>query len=236
MIESNARQRRAAVIKGVVACASLAWSANASANPMDFATERLGVCSDGSAPSTAAATATAPFPCPKTAASPNGTYMIPDNAAWAKLVTAYAIAITPPPMMPARTTGYGGFELSLFGTITTIDSGQSYFQRGTQGPIGTTGGASSFPSSNGSVDPVLQLYGIRGRKGLPYGFELQVSIAYMADTEMVALGGGFRWAIFEGFRKGLSKYIPDVSIGGSVNTLTGSNEVKITVPTLDVQI
>lgn len=247
MMKSNARQQRAAVISGVVAgarpmigaavaCAALAWSANAAANPMDFATERLGTCADGSTPNPAAATAIAPYPCPKTAASPNGAYLVPDNAAWAKLVASYAIAITPPPMMPARTTGYGGFELSLYGTITSIDNNQSYFQKGTQGAIGTQNGASQFPSGNGSVDPVLQLYGVRGRKGLPYGFEIEVNVAYMADTEMAVLGGGFRWAIFEGFRKGVSKYVPDISIGGSVNTLTGSNEVKITVPTLDVQV
>jgi hypothetical protein len=244
MMNSNAREQRAAVIKGLVAslrpmlgvgvaCAGVAWSANAAANPMDFSTERLAACSDGSTPNIAAATPTAPYPCPKSA---NGGYLIPDNAAWAKLVASYAIAITPSPMMPARTTGYGGFELALYGTITTIDHNQSYFQKGTQGAPGTVDGVTQFPSANGSVDPVLQLYGIRGRKGLPYGFEIEVNAAYMADTEMVALGGGFRWAIFEGFRKGISKYIPDVSIGGSVNTLTGSNEVKITVPTLDVLV
>jgi hypothetical protein len=190
---------------------------------MDLAPERL--VKDGS------------YCDPSVASSPacgdlSGTHLLPDNAKWAKLVSQYGMAMAPNPMHSARTTGYGGFDFSLFGTITTLDTSGDWLHKGTEGPI--TGG--KFAANNASPDSVLQLYGVTGRKGLPYGFELQGSVAYMANTEMVVMGGGIRWAILEGFRTGALGYLPDVSIGGYVNTLTGSAKVKITVPSLDIQL
>ncbi len=216
------RSSASAAAMAVVAACALA-PATASANPMDLAPERL--VSEGS------------YCDPTVASSPacgdlSGTHLLPDNKAWAKLVSQYGMAIAPNPMHAARTTGYGGFNFSLFGTITTVDSGADYMHRGTEGAI--SGG--KFPATNASPDGVLQLYGVTGAKGLPYGFELQGSMAYMANTELVVLGGGIRWALLEGFRTGVLGYLPDLSIGGYVNTLTGSPKVKITVPSLDVQI
>jgi hypothetical protein len=211
---------------GLAVAASLTFSASdASANPMDLAPERL---------TTQACDPNLTVPCGQlpTAALPKGNMFRPDNAAWAKLVSTYAMAIAPMAMHPARTTGYGGFDFSLWGSVTTIDSGKDYIHRGTEGAI--SGG--QFPSQNSSPDSVLQLYGVSGRKGLPYGFELQGSVAYMVNTELVALGGGIRWALLEGFRTGALGYLPDLSVGGYVNTLTGSSKVRITVPSLDVQI
>jgi hypothetical protein len=212
-----------AALAAVVACALA--PATASANPMDLAPERLyadGTSCDPSAPVTAPALACGDL---------KGTHFQPDNARWAKLVSQYGMAMAPNPMHSARTTGYGGFDFSLFGTMTTVDNGSDWMHKGTEGAI--SGG--NFPTHNASPDGVLQLYGITGRKGLPYGFELQGSVAYMANTEMVVLGGGIRWAILEGFRTGILGYFPDVSVGGYVNTMTGSPKVKITVPSLDIQ-
>lgn len=194
----------------------------ARANPMDLAPDRLTTCDK-----------TSPIACGTVKLNAAGTgydanYFRPDNAAWAKLLSQYAMAIAPLPMHPARTTGYGGFELSLFGQITTISKDGDVLQRGTEGAITAS---NKFPSSNASPDSVLQLYGVTGRKGLPYGFELQGSVGYMANTELVALGGGIRLSPFEGFRS-----LFDLSAGGYVHTLTGSSKVKVTVPSFDIQI
>lgn len=210
----------AAALAAVAACALA--PATASANPMDLAPERLFQDGTSCDPSVASTPACGDL---------NGTHFKADNSRWAKLVSQYGMAIAPNPMHSARTTGYGGFDFSLFGTITTLDNGSDWMHRGTEGAI--SGGA--FPNHNSSPDGVLQLYGVTGRKGLPYGFELQGSVAYMANTEMVVMGGGIRWAILEGFRTGILGYFPDVSIGGYVNTMTGSSKVKITVPSLDIQ-
>lgn len=218
---------RSAVTAAVaVACSTFAFTAtrDAHANPMDLAPERLVGCDQ-----TLVAKG---IPCGGVRLNGAGTgydtnYMRPDNAAWAKLMSQYAMAIAPPAIHQARTTGYGGFQLSLFGQFTSISKDEDFVRRGTEGPI-TDG--KKFSSSNPSPDGFLQLYGVTGRKGLPYGFELQGSVAYIANTELVALGGGIRLAPFEGWRK-----VFDLSVGGYVNTLTGTSKVKMTVPALDVQ-
>lgn len=224
--------RAAAVAAAYVACSTIASSA--SANPMDLAPERLTEpCT------TRAADATYPeIPCGESrfpssgGGAALGNYFHADNAAWAKLVSQYAMAIAPTAMHPARTTGYGGFELSLFGTLTKVSSDQEFMKRGTEGAI--AGG--KFPSRNDSPDGVLQVYGVMGRKGLPYGFEIQGSAGYIANTELTVLGGGIRLSPFEGFRRGALGVLPDLSVGAYVNTLTGTNKVKMTVPALDVQL
>ncbi len=198
--------------------AGAAWlggSQSAHANPMDIAPERLATCAN-----------------PAAGCGTEGNYLRADNAAWGKLIASYGMAIAPSAMHPARTTGYGGFEMSLFGTITTVANGEDYMKKGTEGAI--NGG--KFPTSNGTPDGTLQVYGVTARKGLPYGFEIQGNVGYMANTELTMLGGGIRFAPLEGFRTGALGVLPDISVGGYVNTLTGTNKVKLTVPALDVQV
>jgi len=172
---------RATASAAFIACAMA--STRASANPMDLAPERLGNCNPTPGSPEAA------LPCGESAfpaggGSAIGNYVQPDNAAWAKLVSQYAMAIAPTAMHPARTTGYGGFEFSLFGTLTTVSKDESFMHKGTEGAI--AGG--KFPQENSSPDSVLAVYGITGRKGLPYGFEIQGSAGYVANTELAVLG------------------------------------------------
>lgn len=191
----------------------------AHANPMDLAPERLNTCWQE-----------AGIACgqPNPADPRTGNYFRPDNAAWGKLLSAYAMALAPNSMRPARTTGYGGFEMSLFGQFTTIDKNASYIEKGTEGPISDS---KRYSSRNNTADGLLQIYGVTGRKGLPYGFELQGTVGYLASTELVMLGGGIRLSPFEGFRKWF-----DISFGGYVHTLTGTNKVKVTVPAFDIAV
>ena len=119
--------RRQAALRAAVSAsaASLALIASftfgegkASANPMDLAPERLTQrCTPKANPGNP------DVPCGEAFIAPAGganitNYYRPDNAAWAKLVSQYAMAIAPTAMHPARTTGYGGFEMSLFGSLT----------------------------------------------------------------------------------------------------------------------
>jgi len=212
----------AALSMGAVLGLSMLAERGANANPMDLAPERLVTCDRTSA-----------IPCGGVKVNAAGTgfdtnYFKADNEAWAKLMSQYAMAMAPLAMHPARTTGYGGFELSLFGSMTTISKDAKFMEQGTEGPI-TDG--NKFSSKNATPDSVLQTWGVTGRKGLPYGFELQGTVGYMANTEMAILGGGIRLAPFEGFRK----YF-DISAGGYVHTMTGTNKVKITVPAFDIQV
>src|SRR5690349_5225740 len=55
-----------------------------------------------------------------------------DENSFKRLISQYGFAIAPPAMYPARTTGYGGFQVTVQGAFTTVDSSADYWQNGTQ--------------------------------------------------------------------------------------------------------
>src|SRR5262245_43921350 len=93
-----------------------------------------------------------------------GTY----DAYFAKLIAQYGFAVAPTAMHSARTTGYGGFELAIEADYTKIDSSAEYWRKGTQGPQDPT--TKKF-SVIGDPDSVIQTYGLKLRKGFPFGLE-----------------------------------------------------------------
>jgi hypothetical protein len=154
-----------------------------------------------------------------------------DESAFKKLINQYGFAVAPPAMYPARTTGYGGFQISAQGVFTSIDSGADYWKNGTQGPKDEVTG--QYSVRNRSPDGWLQAYGVNVRKGLPLGFELGASISYLARTSIVAGGADLRWSLLEGFRRGVLGYFPDLAIGGGVRTITGTPQFQMTVVSAD---
>lgn len=150
-----------------------------------------------------------------------------DEPSFKRLINQYGFAVAPSAMHPARTTGYGGFQVTAQGAFTSIDSNTSYWQNGTQGPKDETTG--QYSVRNKSPDGWLQLYGVNVRKGLPLGFELGGSIGYLARTSIVVGGADVRWSLLEGFRRGVLGYFPDLAIAGGVRTITGTSQFQLTV-------
>lgn len=159
----------------------------------------------------------------------------PDNVSWANLVAQYGAALAPSAMRAARTTGYGGFELALEGNFTSIDNnkdnnGKDYWRRGTEGPKDPSSGNFSVL---GDPDPVIQVYNLRIAKGLPFGFELVGNVGYVARTSIISGGADVRWSLFEGFRTGIPAIFPELTVGGSVRTMTGTQQMQLTVVGVD---
>lgn len=166
----------------------------------------------------------APFPA---GALPNDYPCRPDNVAWANLMSELGMAIAPTAMHPARTTGYGGFALSIETTFTHINAngvagGLPYWRAGTQGP----GGPDSF----------IQVYALSARKGLPFGFEVAATVGYVAKTTLWTWGADVRWAPFEGYRTGALGALPDVAIGAGVRTLSGTSAFYLTTLGFDGEL
>jgi hypothetical protein len=157
-----------------------------------------------------------------------------DDAAFAKLIAQYGFALAPTAMHSARTTGYGGFELGLEAAYTSVDDGASYWRLGTQGEQDPT--TKLFPQENSSPDSILQVYSLKIRKGFPFGLELTGNVGYMANTNIVSGGADVRFSILEGFRTGLPAILPDIAAGGSVRTITGTEEFQLTVAGFDAQV
>jgi hypothetical protein len=163
----------------------------------------------------------------------------PNNAAFHNLVTEYGFAIAPDAFHPARTTGFGGFAFTLEAAYTKINSdasagGIQYWHLGTQGPTNPNTGA--FSTQNESPDSLLQVYSLKARKGFPFGFELTGDLGYVANTTLWVAGADIRWAVLEGFRTGFLGFMPDISAGGGVRTMSGTSEFDLTTVGIDVQV
>jgi hypothetical protein len=146
----------------------------------------------------------------------------PDRAQYTKLVSQLGFALAPHGAHEARTTGLAGFDLSLRGSLTRIDSGAEYWRRGTRDGADSATGEANAPD-------YLQLYAVELRKGFGFGIEADASLGVMPDTSLVAWGGSLRVALLEGMRHGLWRYFPDTALGVSLEQATGLGELELGV-------
>jgi hypothetical protein len=238
---------RALATLGTVAVASIALaSAPARADTMDPTPERF-----VTQPTYNGKALPGGLTCQSIAANPAGALKIlgkgadlsqlacqPNNLAFQNLVSELGFAIAPTALHPARTTGFGGFEFGIEASYTKINQdasagGIQYWHLGTQGAVDPTTGQNQ---QNLSPDSILQVYSLKARKGFPLGFEVIGDVSYIANTVMWTAGGDVRWALMEGFRTGWPAYLPDVSVGGGVRTLTGTSKFSLTTVGIDAQI
>jgi hypothetical protein len=215
----------------------------AAAAGMDPTPERL-VLQPAGAPASCQDIAANPEIAVAAGGQPNSYGCRPDNVAFRNVVSELGFAIAPTAFHPARTTGLGGFALTLEASFTHINADASstgadgsqtqYWHQGTQGSVDPNTNRSSIV--NNSPDSLLALYSLKARKGLPLGFELTGSLGYLSNTTMWVIGGDVRWALLEGFRTGPFGYVPDISVGGGVRTLTGSPKLLLTTVGIDAQV
>jgi len=158
----------------------------------------------------------------------------PDHAAFKKLINQWGFAFAPSAMHSARTTGFGGFHLSLEAAFTNIDEGASYWKKGTRGPNDPNTKSASV--RNSSPASVLQLYSAKIRKSFGFGLELAGQVGFMPKTSIISGGADVRLSLLEGFRSGVPGILPDIAVGGGVRTITGTPQFQLTTAGLDVQI
>jgi hypothetical protein len=167
----------------------------------------------------------------------------PDNASFKNMVSELGFAIAPNAFYPARTTGIGGFAVSLEASYTRISPDRTADANGARSPywhLGTAGAqdANTKQSSiiDNAPDSLIQIYAIKARKGLPLGFEIAASLGTVANTGLWVGGGDIRWSLMEGFRTGALGILPDVSVGGGVRTLAGTPKFYLTTVGFDVKL
>jgi hypothetical protein len=167
----------------------------------------------------------------------------PNNLAFQNMVSELGFAIAPTAFYPARTTGIGGFQVSIEASYTSVYADRSvnttnggfqqYWHLGTRGTQDQN--TKQFSIVNSAPDNILQVYALKARKGLPLGFEIAGSLGYVSNTTLWVGGGDLRWSMLEGFRTGALGLLPDVSIGGGVRTVTGSSRFYLTTIGIDVR-
>ena len=181
---------------------------------------------------------------PGSVSQPQSFQCRPNNVAFENMVSELGFAIAPTAFAPARTTGVGGFSVTLEASYTRISS-----SRTTENPDGSltpfwklgTRGAQDpntkrFSSINDSPDSLIQVYALKARKGLPLGLEIGASLGYVANTTLWVGGGDLRWSLLEGFRDGALGLLPDVSVGGGVRTVSGTSKFYLTTAAFDVKL
>jgi len=197
----------------LVAAAMFLSPTLASAEPMDFALERL--AENASACRTAEGYALPGVVCQ------------PDEDAFFGLVNQFGMALAPTSMYPARTTGYGGFEIAYEGAFTFVNGDADYMKSGTRGKVDTVVGDAE--TSNPNPSSLLHLQSLRIRKGFGFGFETGVQFGFLPGTSIISGGADLRLALLEGFRDNVPGYLPDLAATGSVRTITGTPQVQLTV-------
>jgi hypothetical protein len=156
-----------------------------------------------------------------------GNQLIPRNDLYDGLALDLAQALVPSALHPAETLGWSGFFISLEATLTTIDAEAGHWRCGIEntGPGGN--GGNGVCDSWDVADGVLFVPTVHVRKGLPYSFEFGFQIKYVANSEMVGVGGELRWSPFEGYRNGWAGAIPDIGFRFAGMYLMGSSELVL---------
>jgi hypothetical protein len=146
---------------------------------------------------------------------------VPLVSQYEQFMAEYAFGIAPKILAPAETLGYSGFYMALEGTLTPRPRGDASANRWKRGTATT-----EWPD-------VMFNPGIHIRKGLPWSFEIGSTINYLAQSELVGLGGEIKWSLFEGYRKKLKGGLPDIAARGSVMRVLGESDVDMTIIGVD---
>lgn len=147
----------------------------------------------------------------------NNTVDDPATRRFRALANELALVTAPKAWTTAESLGASGFEIAFAIAYTGIASGADYWTGTAEAPI-FEGAINGGGTPSGFWTPTLQV-----RKGLPFSTDLGVSVAYLANSSMVALGLDAKVALFE---SSLPDYLPDFALRGAVGHLVGAPELN----------
>lgn len=126
-------------------------------------------------------------------------------------------------LSPAETLGEAGFAFGFETKFSVASSGDYWFALNS-----VDGTADNAESEKPPLFVIIQAH---ARKGLPFSFEIDASVAHLTNSEMVWLGGGVKWSLNEGFI-----YIPDLAVRGFGGVLTGAPDLNLVNAGFDVSL
>ena len=148
------------------------------------------------------------------------------EARFRTLMSELGAALAPRLLVPAQTLGFAGFEVAAELGLLGINRTEAHWN-GVSGVSATNPLASRPPA-------YLTTAGAFVRKGVWLGVpavELGAGVVNLLDSNLLSWQGYMKLALHEGFP---SKPFPSVAVRGSVATLTGTDQARLTTLGLDV--
>jgi len=155
-------------------------------------------------------------------------YCHANMADYERFLAEYFWALTPKLLAPADTLGYSGFYMGLESTATGIPDWNATSVETDPWYYGTG-------PTNDKPDTMF-VPSIHVRKGLPWSFELGGELNYLAQSEVVGIGGEVKWSLFEGYLKGFRGGLPNIAARGSVVRIIGTTDLDVTIVGVDGSI
>jgi hypothetical protein len=158
-------------------------------------------------------------------ASGNG--VIPSNQDFRSLSSELGVIIAPKFLSPSDTIGYSAFQYSVEGAFTSIDHSAPYWCATEESKDCNAG----FTKSGW-----IPTFSILARKGiwLPLpSFEIGAGFIHVLSSSMYAATAYAKFGLHEGFH---DWPIPSVAVRGAASRLMGSDQIDLTVASVDVSM
>jgi len=153
--------------------------------------------------------------------------VVGDNQQFRSLASELGVVLAPRLLAPADTLGFGGFHFSVDFGFTGISNNQPFWRvlEGSGDPTSTT-------AVHGSS--LLQTVGVFMRKGIWFplpSFEAGAGVVHLMDSRLWTAQGFAKFALHEGYH---DLPLPSVAVRGSASRLMGSQDLDLTIASVDV--
>ncbi len=140
------------------------------------------------------------------------------QARFARLSSTLGLAFVPPFQESAGTTGQAGFELGFSGSEAFLNIAPNQW-------------ATSGTQATAAPPKVLLVPTVALRKGLGGSLELGATVAWLDNSQMLAMTGELRFGLVDGVA-----YAPDIALRAYATRVVGSQELDLTLGGADVQV
>lgn len=156
--------------------------------------------------------------------------VVGQNLEFRQLSSQLGVVLAPHLLTPADTLGFGGFQLSVDYSMTTIDSRAAYWRvlQGSENPTGGGGGTHG--------DGLMRTVGLFARKGMWFpvpSMEVGGGAIHLVDSHTWAGQLYTKLALHEGYHQ---LPIPSLAVRGAVSRMFNQRELDLTVTSVDVTV
>ena len=149
----------------------------------------------------------------------SGNSVVGSNINFRSLASELGVVMAPRLSEPADTLGFGGFHFTADVAFTSIDNNSAYWS------------ALEEPS-----DGTMTTTGLFVKKGmwLPLpSFEVGIGAVHLGSSHLWASQGYVKFALQEGYH---DLPLPSVAVRGAASRMMGSEQIDLTVASLDVAV